>query len=119
MTLLPLGAQDSNAARIYVIDDMSGIYGALPYNVLIDGRKVCTLAGEQFSVVDLEPGRHRVLLEGNATAQDFDLPAGTVTYLRLDITKLREDAKLSSMDAAAAQKAMAASTLVETLLPGR
>jgi len=115
---LPLTAPNPNLARVYIIDDISGVYAVLPYHILIDGRSVCTLRGGQFAVVDLDPGRHRFLLEANQAAQDFDTVAG-VTYLRLTITKLREDASLVPIESAAAEKAMASATRIETLLPSR
>lgn len=117
---LPLAAPSPTIARVYVIDDVSGLYGALPYDVVVDGRTVCGVRGEQFAVLDLDPGRHRFVLGGlGGTPQDFDVVAGSITYLQLHIPKLREDASLVLMGVAEAQKAITASKRVETLLPSR
>jgi hypothetical protein len=117
---LPLTIPNPTLARVYVIDDVSGLYGALPYDVVVDGRTVCTVRGEQFAVLDLDAGRHRFVLGGpGGTPQDFDVAAGFVTYLRVNIPKLREGASLVPMDEASATKAVFAGTRVETLLPSR
>lgn len=118
---LPLTAPNPSFARVYVIDGVSGLYGPLPYNVVVDGRTVCTIRGKQFAVLDLDAGRHRFLLGAPLNPQDFDVSAGTITYLGVKMPKLREreDASLVVMDEVAARKIVAAATRIETLLPSR
>jgi hypothetical protein len=120
---LPLTPQGPSIARVYVIDSVSGTYGLLPYDVTVDGRTVCTIKGEQFAVLDLDAGRHRFFLGGpKAKPQDFDVAAGSVTYLAVKMPRLRanKDASLVVVNDDAATRQMLASALrVETLLPSR
>lgn len=116
---MPLTAPNSALARVYVIDNISGMWGALGFDIFIDGRTVCSVSGERFAVLDLDPGRHRFFLGGpRELPQDFDLAAG-VLYLRVDIPSVHDHAKLVVMDEASAQKALPGLTRVEALLPSR
>ena len=119
---LPLTAPNPAFARVYVIDGISGVYGALGYDVVVDGRTLCTIRGQQFAVLDLDAGKHRFAFGGpHATPQDFNLSAGTVTYLGVKMPKVREreDASLLAMDELVANEIVATATRVETLLPLR
>jgi hypothetical protein len=112
---VPLTQASPKAARIYIINDVQNLYGMIAYRVIVDGRRACDLRGEQYAVIDLEPGRHRFYFEGTAALQDIDFDPG-VTYLKIDIPRLRE-ASLVRIDSATASARMAVCQRVATLLP--